>query len=118
MECWLLCEEEGEEVLQGKGDGEDTPEFEDAGYFIGVSRGHESEGGEDGDVEGEDLAEGGRAYFAKLNKDCKKVIIIITYQKADHRNCERRSTFIHFLSLWDDLGLLYGLAYSLLQRPS
>lgn len=90
----LLCEEEGEEVLEGKGDGEDAPEFEDAGYFIGVSGSYESEGGEDGDVEGEDLAEGGKAYFAKLSKDCKKVIIIITYQKADHRNRRRHSTFI------------------------
>jgi hypothetical protein len=72
--------------LQGKGDGEDTPEFEDAGYFIGVSRGDESEGREDRDVEGEHLAEGVEVYFAKLSKDCKKVIIIITYQKADHRN--------------------------------
>lgn len=66
--------------MEGKGDGEDTPEFEDAGYFNWVAGGNESEGGEDRDVEGEDLAKGGKAYFAKLSKDSKKVIIIITYQ--------------------------------------
>jgi hypothetical protein len=88
--------------LEGKGDCEDTPEFEDASYFNRIARGNESEGGEDRDVKGEDLAKEGKAYFAKLSKDSKKVIIIITYQKADHRNRWRRSTFLHFLFLWQD----------------
>ena len=72
----VLGEDDGQEVLDDGGEGEHAPEFEDLADELGVAGAQVLESVEDGDVEGEHLAEWRQGYLAKNSSEDRNRIIL------------------------------------------